>query len=140
MTDTPSHGAGADARVHGDPAVIAALDIKHVDRRASPAEASAIFAAAEPAPPGAVPLDTVVIDASALKPQLLSLLRWLIHGLGIWLITRGLGQGQEAALEPILAGIALSGGALGWSIIQKDLAAERIHQAAAADPKLVVLK
>ena len=141
MTDTPSHGAGADARVHGDPAVIAALDIKHVDRRASPAEASAIFAAAEPAPPGAVPLDTAVIDASALKPQLLGLVRWAVTLFAMWLVQRGfVSQGLAGQLIPVLVGVILAAGTLVWSIIQKDLAAERIHQAAAADPKLVVLK
>ena len=136
MTDTPSPGASANARVHGTADALAALDITPVDRPIGTAVASDIFAAAEPAP---VEPASVVIEASALKPQLLSLLRWLIHGLGIWLISRGLSQGQ-AALEPILGGIALSGGALGWSIIQKDLASERIHVAAAADPARVVLR
>ena len=49
MTDTAPPGAGADARVHGDPDALAALTIKHVDRPASSAEAAAIFAAAGPA-------------------------------------------------------------------------------------------
>ena len=137
MTDTPSPGASADARVHGTADALAGVTITHVDRPLSSAEADAAF---QPRTFGPAPLDAVVIAASPLKPQLLSLLRWLIHGLGIWLISRGLSQGQEAALEPILGGVALSGGALGWSILQQDLASARIHVAAAADPKLVVLK
>ena len=137
MTDTPLPGAGADARVHGNLDVLGSVTAMHVDKPLSQAEADAAF---QPQTIGPVPLDTVVIEASPLKPQLLSLLRWVIHGLGIWLVTRGLSQGQEVALEPIIAGLALSGGSLGWSFIQKELAAERIHQAAAADPKLVVLK
>ena len=138
MTDTPSPGAGADARVHGPPAALALLDIHHLaaPRPLSPAEADAAFQPRSQV----LELSTTVIDASPLKPQLLALVRWLIHGLGIWLIAHGLGEAQEAAAEPILTGIALSSGALAWSILQKNMAAQRLHAAAAAEPAQVVLR
>ena len=139
MTDTPSQGASADARVHGDPSALTGVTVTKLaqPKPISSAQADALFAS-QGAP--AHDLDTVVVDASALKPQLTALARWAIHGVGIWLITYGLSQTQEAGLEPIATGLLMSGAALAWSLLQKRLAGHRLEIAAAADPAKVVLK
>ncbi len=96
MTDTPSPGAGANARVHGSPDALAQVDVAHLSRPLPLSSANAEALLGPPPPPSAPPaklaheatgpapapvsLDTVVIEGSALKPQLLSLLRWLIMG------------------------------------------------------------
>ena len=159
MTDTPSSGASADASARGDPDALAAVTITRLDtpHPLSPAEAETAFETPtasqtpqpRPMPPMPPPAtfahDTgdprrAIVDASVLKPSVTALVRWIIHGLGIWLISRGLSQGQEAGLEPILGGLTLSGGALAWSVLQKRLAARRIVRAARADPRNVVIR
>ena len=141
MTDTPLPGAAAAARaieLHDDSGLVE----RHVladPRRLSAEDARALLYPEQPAP-AVHDLDAIMINASPLKPQLLALARWVMHGLGMWLILHGLSQGQEAALEPILTGLTLSSAALGWSVLQKDLASHRIHLAAAADPAKVVLR
>ena len=90
--------------------------------------------------PGAADAAPVVIDASVLKPSLTALIRWLMHALGVWLITRGLAPGQADALEPILTGLALSGGALLWSVLQKRWVSFRVRLAARTEPERVRLK
>ncbi len=50
MTDTPSSGAGADARVRGIADALAGVIVNHVDKPLSADKADTIFAAAGAAP------------------------------------------------------------------------------------------
>ena len=149
MTDTPSSGAGADARVHGDPAAIAQLDVVHMSRPLplSPAEAEALLGQPTLSPSAALahdgqapPAATVLVDLRQLKPWATALVRWLMHGVGVWLIAHGMSQARAGDLEPILTGLACSLGALAWSCAQKRLQAIRLERAARASPSAVVLR
>ncbi len=70
MTDTPSPGAGADARVHGTADALAGVTITHVDRSISPAYAEALLGPEPPLPPRATLAHegTAPADLAAAKP------------------------------------------------------------------------
>ena len=140
MTDTPPPGAPDGARVHGDASALAAVTVTKLDvpRPLTPAQADAVF---EPQAADVLPLDSVVVDASVLKPSLTALVRWAATLLAAALVQHGLlSQGSADQLAPILGGLALAGGTLAWSIAQKHLAAGRIRRAALAPPAKVVLR
>ena len=149
MTDTPSPGASADARVHGTPDALANVSVVHLDmpRPLRPALAEALLGTQPPMAPAATYAhdtaapDSVVIDASVLKPSLTALVRWAVTLLAAALVQHGLiSTGAADQLIPILAGLALGAGTLGWSLLQKRLASQRVVAAAKADPAKVVLK
>ena len=138
MTDTPSSGAGADARVLGAPAASEQLDVVHLSRPLplSDAEAETVFAPQVATAPG-----LVTIEASALKPQLLGLLRWALTLFAAGLVQRGLlSRDDVGQLVTIGSGVPLAAGTAACSWDQKRLAARRIRDAAAADPAKVVLR
>ena len=149
MTDTPSPGASADARVHGTPDALANVSVVHLDmpRPLRPAVAEALLGTQPPMAPAATYAhdtgapDSVVIDASVLKPSLTALVRWAVTLLAAALVQHGLiSTGAADQLAPILGGLALAAGTLAWSIAQKRLASRRIKVAAQTEPAKVVLR
>lgn len=66
------------------------------------------------------------------KTTIGSLVRWILQGLGVWLVAKGvLSEEQADTLLVTVGGIAISGVVLGWSFLQKYIAQKRKAETAA---------